>query len=88
MLLYVYAMNYFLIINFLFCFWLCWVFVAACWLSLIVASRGLSSWDVRASHCGVFSLQSTDSRACGLSSCGAWVSLLHSTHQESSWTRD
>ena len=38
-------------------FWLCWVFVAACSLSLVVASGGYSV--VPASHCS------------GISSCGA-----------------
>ena len=71
-------------------FWLCWVFVAARGLSLVVASRGYSSL-----RCAGFSLwwllllRSTGSRctgfsSCGsralerrLSSCGAWAQLLH-----------
>ena len=27
---------------YVFCFWLCWVFIAACQLSLVVAGRGYS----------------------------------------------
>ena len=55
-------------------FWLCWVFVAAHGLSLVAASGGYSSLQ-----CTGFSLrwllllQSTGSRACGLSSCGSWA---------------
>ena len=70
-------------------FWLLWVFVVACSLSLVAASRGNSSL-----RCSGFSLQwllllrSTGSRhmgfiSCGLwavehrlSSCGAWAYLL------------
>ena len=72
-------------------FWLCWVFVAACGLSLVAASRGYSSL-----RCAGFSLRwllllrSTGSRcgaqalgawasvvvACGLSSCGSWASAV------------
>ena len=55
-------------------FWLCWVFVAAHGLSLVVASGGYSSL-----RCAGFSLrwllllQSTGSRCAGFSSCGAWA---------------
>ena len=71
-------------------FWLHWVFVAACRLSLVVASGGYSSlW------CTGFSLQwllllrrmgskCTGFSSCGswalerrLSSCGTWAQLLH-----------
>ena len=46
-------------------FWLHWIFVAACRLSL--ESGGLlSNCSVQASHCGGFSLQSMGSRACRL----------------------
>ena len=55
-------------------FWLCWVFIAACGLSLVVTSGGYSSlW------CAGFSLQwllllwSTGSRCAGFSSCGSRV---------------
>ena len=58
-------------------FWLCWVFVAACGLSLVVASGGCSSLQ-----CMGFSLQwllllrSTGSRHVGFSSCGMWAQEL------------
>ena len=39
----------------LFIIWLCWVFVAACRLSLVAVSEGYSSCGARASHCGGFS---------------------------------
>ena len=70
-------------------FWLCWIFVAACGLSLVAASGAHSSL-----RCAGFSLRwllllwSTGSRragfsSCGsqalerrLSSCGAWAQLL------------
>ena len=35
-----------------FCFWLCWVFIVVCRLSLVVASRGYSSL-----RCTAFSLR-------------------------------
>ena len=53
-------------------FWLCWVFVAACGLSLVAVSRGYSSL-----RCVGFSLRwllllcSTGSRCTGVSSCGS-----------------
>ena len=56
-------------------FWLSWVFVAMCGLSLVVASRGYSSL-----LCAGFSLQwllllqSTGSRRVGFGSCGAGIS--------------
>ena len=40
---------------FIYCFWLCWIFVAACWLSLIAETQGYSSWWTWASHCSGFS---------------------------------
>ena len=46
-------------------FWLHWVFIAACRLSLVVASRGCS---LAAVH-GLLLLQSTGSRECRLRSC-------------------
>ena len=52
-------------------FWLCWVFVAVCGLSLVVASRGYSSlWCVGFSLRWLLLLQSTGSRRAGFSSCG------------------
>ena len=58
-------------------FWLCWVFIAACGLSLVAASRGYSSLQ-----CAGFSLQwllllwSTGSRRTGFSSCGTRAQQL------------
>ena len=75
-------------------FWLCWVFVAVCGLSLVAASGGYSSF-----WCTGFSLQwlllsqSTDSRHTGFSSCGAraqqlWLTgLVAPRHVGSSRTR-
>ena len=70
-------------------FWLRWVFLAACVLSLVAASRGYSSlWCAGFSLWWLFLLRSSGSRhagfsSCGLralerwlSSCGAWASLL------------
>ena len=47
---------YFLCLNiYLFIYlWLCWVFVAACGLSLVVASRATLRCSAWASHCGGF----------------------------------
>ena len=64
----------FIVVSFYFIyfyFWLHWVFVAACGLSLVAASSGYSSL-----RCAGFSLrwllllQSTGSRSVGFSSCG------------------
>ena len=38
-------------------FWLCWVSVAMCRLSLVAVSRGYSSYGARASHCGAQPLE-------------------------------
>ena len=70
-------------------FWLCWVFVAVCGLSLVAASGGSSSlWCAGFSLQRPFLLRSTGSRragfsSCGsralehrLSSCGVWAQLL------------
>ena len=57
---------------FLIYFWLCWVFIAVCGLSLVVASRGYSS--LRCADLSLQwlpSLQSMGSRHMGLSSCGS-----------------
>ena len=61
-------------------FWLHWVFVAACGLSLVVASG-----DSSLLRCAGFSLwwllllQSTGSRRVGFSSCGTGAQLLRGT---------
>ena len=75
--------NRFFKINlfiFIYLFWLCWVFVAAHGLSLIVASRGYSCCRAQAlgawaSVVGVCGLSSCGSRAVEhrLSSCGSWA---------------
>ena len=55
-------------------FWLCWVFVAACGLSLVATSGGYSSlWCTGFSYCGAWALgvQASVVVARGLSSCGS-----------------
>ena len=62
---------------YLFIFWLHWVFVAVCGLSLVALSGGYSLL-----RCAGFSLQwllllwSTGSRHAGFSSCGMWAQQL------------
>ena len=58
--------NIMLLRYVVFSFWLCWVFVAARGLSLVVASGGFSC-------CGAWALgtQASVVVACGLSSCGS-----------------
>ena len=60
---------------FLICFWLCWVFVAACGLSVVVVSRGYFSLlqCVGFSLRWLFLLRSMGSRGAGLSSCSTWA---------------
>ena len=59
-------------LNLFIYFWLCWIFIAACGLCLVVASGGYSLL-----RCTGFSLQwllllrSTGSRSMGFSSCGS-----------------
>ena len=61
-------------IFYLFYFWLHWVFVAACGLSLVVASRGYSSLQSTGfSLRWLLLLQSTGSRCVGFSSCSTWA---------------
>ena len=53
-------------------FWLRWVFVAACRLSLVAASGGYSSlWCAGFSLLWLLLLRSTGSRHAGFSSCGS-----------------
>ena len=61
-----------------FFFWLCWVFVATCRLSLVAASGGYSLVEVsRASHCDGFSCCRAQAPGClGFNSCGMWVQNL------------
>ena len=58
-------------------FWLCWVLVAVCGLSLVAMSRGYCSlWYVGFSMQEkqlAQQLQYAGPRACGLSSCGSWA---------------
>ena len=65
--------NFFLF-NFIYLFiyfWLRWVFIAAHWLSLVVASGGYSLlWCLGFSLRWLLLLQTTGSRSTGFSSCG------------------
>ena len=62
-------------------FWLCWVFVAVCGLSLVAASGATLCRGTQASYCGGFpccGAQALGTRASvvvahGLSSCGSQV---------------
>ena len=66
-------------------FWLCWLFVAVCSLSLVGATLG-----AQASHFGIFSCcgaQASVVVACELSSCDL-LDLVAPLHEESSRTRD
>ena len=66
----------YLLILFIY-FWLHWVFVAVCGLSLVAASEGYSSlWCVGFSLRWLLLLQSTGSRRVGFSSCGTWASVV------------
>ena len=57
-----------------FYFWLCWVFVVACGLSLVVVSGGDSGCGVRASHCRGFSCCTAWALGrTGFSSCATWA---------------
>ena len=59
-----------LLILFIHLFWLCWVFVAACGLSLVAASGETTlHCSARASHCGGFS-------CCGARALGARASVV------------
>ena len=93
--------SLFSLIIYLISCWLCWVFVAASRLSLVVVSCGATlCCGARASHCGGFSccgaqalehlsFSSCGSWAlkCGLSSCSKWA-LVAPCYVESSQTRD
>ena len=73
LLFYIYKFIYLFLIY----FWLCWVFVAARGLSLVVVSGGYSSF-----LCTGFSLlwllllRSMGSRRAGFRSCGTWAQQL------------
>ena len=70
-------LNEFICLKNFFYFWLCWVFIAARRLSLVVVSGGYSSLQ-----CAGFSLRwllllrSTGPRHVGFSSCGTWASAV------------
>ena len=57
-------------------FWLCQVFIAACGLSLVVASGGYSSLWCAGLLLWLLLLQSMGSRCTGFSSCGTWAQQL------------
>ena len=64
-------------------FWLCWLFVAACGLSLVVARGGFSCCGAPALGAQASVVVTCGLRSCGswalerrLSSCGAWALLL------------
>ena len=57
-------------------FWLCWVSVTGCWLSLVVVLGCYSSRGVQASNCSGFSLQSVGSTVSGCSTCGVWAQWM------------
>ena len=67
-------LSFFFLFNLFIYFWLRWVFIAECGLSLVAASGGYSSL-----RCAGFSLRwllllwSTGSRRVGFSSCGSWA---------------
>ena len=74
---------------------MCWVFIAACGLSLVAMSRNYSSLQcMGVSLWWLLLLQSTGSRCMGFCNCGAWAQLLRCInlvalrHVGSSWTRD
>ena len=55
-------------------FWLCWVFIAVLWLSLVAASGGYSSlWCMGFSSWWLLLLWSMGSGHVGFSSCGTWA---------------
>ena len=69
-------------------FWLHWVFVAVCWLSLVAESGGYSLLQcVSFSCCGAWALGAWASVvvARGLSSCGSWA-LEHRLSSCGAWT--
>ena len=74
--IYLFILKFLILFIYLFIiyFWLRWVFVAACGLSLFVASGGYSSLRcVGFSLWWLLLLQSTGSRSTGFSSCGMWA---------------
>ena len=76
----------FFFLNLFIYFWLCWVFVAVCGLSLVAVSGGYSSLQ-----CMGFSLRwlhllrSMGSRHAGFSSCDTWAQQLWRTGLVAPW---
>ena len=77
---YVFVLFLFYLFIYLFIYWLCWIYVAACRLSLVPASGGATlRCGARASHCRGFSCcrawalgaRASVVAARGLSSCGS-----------------
>ena len=66
--------NFFKFID----FWLHWVFVALCRLSLVTANQGYFSlwWHMGFSLWWLLLLQSTDSGCSGFSTCSTWAQWL------------
>ena len=79
--------SFFLNLYLFIYFWLCWVFIATCRLSLVAANRGNSLVEVRAFLIAMASVVEP-----GLQGSGASVVVEHRLrcpkHLESSWTRD
>ena len=74
--LFVFVFNLFIFIY----FWLRWVFIAACGLSLVAVSGGYSSlWCAGFSLQWLLLLRNTGSRRTGFSSCGMWTQQLWHT---------
>ena len=69
--LFIFKINLFILFIY---FWPHWVFIAACGLSLVVASGGYSLlWCMSFSLQWLLLLWSTGSRHMGFSSCGTWA---------------
>ena len=71
---------YLLIIIIILNFWLCWVFVAACRLSLVATSGATLHCRGRASHCGGFP-------CCRARALGVWASVAVARGLSSCGTR-
>ena len=73
-------------------FWLRWVFIAVCGLSLVVVRGATLRCSAQPSHCGGFSCcgaRALGARAsvvvaCGLSNCGSWA-LEHRLSSCGAW---
>ena len=77
--------SFFFFFFFLIYFWLRWVFVAACGLSLVAARGGYSSLQCAGfSLWWLLSLRSTSSRRAGFSSCGSQA-LEHRLSSSGAW---